>query len=69
MSVHKEHMPSDVELHYKTISYTQKHKQRFCNTNNKLFMILYNLQLYDVLYAVSYRIFVWEGGWGSECTS
>ncbi len=44
MSVHKEHMPSDVELHYKTISYTQKHKQQryICNTNNKLFMILYN---------------------------
>ncbi len=28
MSVHKERMPSDVELHYKTISYTQKHKQQ-----------------------------------------
>ncbi len=42
MSVHKERMPSDVELHYKTISYTQKHKQQdICNTN-KLFMILYN---------------------------
>ncbi len=43
MSVHKERMPSDVELHYKTISYTQKHNNKdICNTNNKLFMILYN---------------------------
>ncbi len=30
-----------------------------CNTNNKLFMLLYNC---NVLYAVSYRILVWEGG-------
>ncbi len=40
MSVHKERMPSDVELHYKTISYTNN--KDICNTNNKLFMILYN---------------------------
>ncbi len=43
MSVHKEHMPSDVELHYKTISFTQKQNNKdISNTNNKLFMILYN---------------------------
>ncbi len=43
MSVHKERMPSDVELHYKTISYTQNTNNKdICNTNNKLFMILYN---------------------------
>ncbi len=36
---------------------SQKHKQQIkdiCNTNNKLFMILYNCKRYDVLYAVSY---------------
>ncbi len=27
------------------------------------------LQLYDVLYVVSYRILFGRGGWGSECTS
>ncbi len=43
MSFHKERMPSDVELHYKTISYTQNTNNKdICNTNNKLFMILYN---------------------------
>ncbi len=36
MSVHKERMPSDVELHYKSISYTQKHKQQIeVNTDHK----------------------------------
>ncbi len=30
-----------------------------CNTNNKLFMILYNCNF--MMYAVSYRIFVWGG--------
>ncbi len=62
MSVHKERMPSDDELHYKSISYTQKHKD-ICNTNNKLFMILYNCNF--MMYCMRFHtgfLFGREGG-------
>ncbi len=64
MSVHKEHMPSDVELHYKTISYTNN--KYICNTNIKLFMILYNCNF--MMYCMQ-DFYLGVGGWGSECTS
>ncbi len=63
MSVHKEHMPSDVELHYKTIHiHKNTDNKDICNTNNKLFMILYNCNFMMYCMRVSYRIFVWGGG-------
>ncbi len=56
-------MPLDVELHYKTISYTQKHKQqRYLQYKQQIIHDPIKLQLYDVLYAFSYRIFVWGVG-------
>ncbi len=66
MSVHKEHMPSDVELHYKTI-YIHKNKNNkdICNTN-KLFMILYNFNI--MMYCMRFHSGFLFGGWGSECT-
>ncbi len=42
----------------------------FCNTNNKLFMILYNCNF--MMYCMRFHkgfLFGREGGWGSECTS
>ncbi len=41
-----------------------------CNTNNKLFMILYNCNF--MMYCMRFHtgfLFGKEGGWGSECTS
>ncbi len=41
-----------------------------CNTNNKLFMILYNWNF--MMYCMRFHtgfLFGREGGWGSECTS
>ncbi len=41
-----------------------------CNTNNKLFMILYNCNF--MMYCMRFHtgfLFGREGGWGSECTS
>ncbi len=43
MSVHKEHMPSDVELLTEQFHiHKNTNNKDICNTNNKLFMILYN---------------------------
>ncbi len=53
MSVHKEHMPSE-ELHYKTIHvHKNSNNKDICNTNNKLFMILYNCNF--MMYCMRFR--------------
>ncbi len=69
MSVHKEHMPSDVELHYKTISYVHKNTNNkdICNTNNKLFMILYNCNF--MMYCMWFHTGFLFGGWGDGAPS
>ncbi len=38
-----------------------------CNTNNKLFMILYNCNF--MMYCMRFHTGFLFGGWGSECTS
>ncbi len=69
MSVHKEHTPSDVKLHYKTFHiHKNTNNKDICNTNNKLFIILYNCNV--MMYCMQFHTgFLFGGGGGSECTS
>ncbi len=63
MSVHKEHMPLEVELHYKQIHiHKNTNNKDICNTNNKLFMILYNCNF--MMYCMRFHTVFLFGGVG-----
>ncbi len=64
-------MPSDRAPLQNNFIYTKTQTTKdICNTNNKLFMILYNCNF--MMYCMGFHtgfLFGRVGGWGSECTS